>query len=495
MTFRSSQVPRLYSERAIPASDVAFWSCFYTVFDTPYDVLHLLTTADITRTFQAHRENLVTLIQVLADRIEHLLRHGSSSGDSQFPTPVKSAAQGFAAYNPAALLHAQSPEEKARDTTRQMLNCLRVLQRVIPFVLSAGSASLAHEYEDAASSGYGSSLEEDIFWNTRRKDAAAQSRDDSTSAGAQFVIDDEEDPEAGPSQSADAPTHSQTQRQEAELPPLAEQLLNTAVDLLFVHGFTLPSVAEHEGGNAAGGQIAYTIWENGIGSTTSVPVTPETDKNRIEVLRFLLVLLSRTLYVPTNAYAANALPGSTSTLNKWHAYLVRTPSTPKARKIVLSLLCSLLNVALKSGSYHATASSGLVGAVGGAVGDSYEKLLSGGKRKDDPPRLGLVKVAVQVLNVLLCTPTDGTLRAIEASRQDHAELVRSPPMTPSLGSTSMSQQASTTSLASALASAPGGSEGRARPDANAFQFYLSKLHRQSDVGFIVEVRHSLLHCS
>ena len=452
------------------------------MFDTPYDVLHLLTAADITRTLQAHRENLVTLIQVLADRIEHLLRHGSS--DSKFPTPSKSAAQGFAAYNPAAaLLHAQSPEEKANDTTRQMLNCLRVLQRVIPFVLSAGSASLAHEYEDAASSGYGSSLEEDVFWKARRKNAAAQVQEVSTSAGAQFVIDDEE--EEGPSSSRPAPS------KEAELPPLAEQLLDSAVDLLFVQGFTLPSATEQGGGKAAGGQIAYTIWENGIGSTTSVPVTPETDKNRIEVLRFLLALLSRTLYVPTNAYTANALPGSTSTLNKWHAYLVRTPSTPKARKVVLSLLCSLLNVALKSGSYHATASSGLVGAVGGAVGDSYEKLMSGGKRKDDPPRLGLVKVAVQVLNVLLCTPTEASLRAGEASRQVHAESVRSPPMTPSLGSTSMSQQASTTSLASALASAPRGSAGGGRPDANAFQFFLSKLHRQSDVGFIVEVSEPL----
>lgn len=87
------------------------------------------------------------------------------------------------------------------------------------------------------------------------------------------------------------------------------------------------------------------IWEKGIGSTVSIGNTAELDRNKTEVLRecmtrlkltkgFLTILLSTTIYTSPHA-------------------LSNTPNPPLEhlthaleRRLVLSLLCSLLNTSL-----------------------------------------------------------------------------------------------------------------------------------------------------
>jgi hypothetical protein len=437
----------------VPHDEHSYWSLYYTLFETTYDVLNLLPSHDISRALQAHPENVITLVQVLSDRLEEILH------DANFPTPPPEGqslfASGLAAYKPTFLSGktAEGGSNKP-DLTKELLNCLRVLSRVIPFVL-------AHEDR---------SLEQSLFWtptSTHRRRNTGTNEEEAS----HFVIDDGEEDETA--QTTTAGTNGGTGNVGK---PLAKRLLDSSIDLLFVHGFTLPPPTQHNDK-----KISYTIWENGIGSTLSVPSTREVDNNRIDVLRFLLSILSKTLYVPSSAYTAamnlnDAHPSAASSappsFNKWHAYLVRSPSGAKARKITLSLLAS---------------SQTLVSTVGDAVGDSYEKLVSGGKRRMDPPRLALVKTCVQVLNALICTPTSEILgQAIQAeqSRRGHngntapneSNNVRSPPSMPA---TARSVSYFGNSAHNATAA----------NESNAFLFFLSKLHRESDLSFIVEVRH------
>lgn len=442
LTFRSAHLPRL-STSTVPLSDTEYWSVFYTVFDNAYDVANLLHAQDITKALLSHPENVVSLVRTLAREVERLMR---SSG---FPSAKKEDGSGVSAYTPTFLVKENSTAKK-EDTTRRMLNCLRVLSRIIPFVIA---------HEDGL-------LEEEVFWRPEGEGQAGSSELASSTSG-QFVIDDEADqgadnrPEVPPKQAA---TQASTQ------PTLAEKLLDLAADLLFVQGFTLPVDTQ------AGRKVNYTIWENGIGSSVSMPVSRECDCNRTEVLRFLLVLLCKTLYIPSNAYSGFNYGESSQLMNRWHAHLVQMPSEAKSRKRLLSLLCSLLNTSLKSGAYYASKAGGLVGSIGGVVGDSYEKLVSGGKRREDPARLALVKTSVQAVNVLLCIPTREALQQANDSR--------SPPMSPAVNGNASMASISMLSQGSALGSNRSGSKN----GSNAFLHYLSKLHRPSDVSFIVEVR-------
>lgn len=457
LTFRAEQLPRLYTS-TIAYDEHEYWSLYYTLFESAYDVLNLLSTSDITRALQSRPENIVTLVYVLSDRLEDILQ------DPEFPAKTAdghSFAQGLASYRPPFFGSKTATDVQKQDLTRELLNCLRVLSRVIPFILAHADRS----------------LEQSLFWSATAK--RQRGADAAFSEPNHFVIDDEDDEDEGEGQS------SKTESQ-SEGKPLGERLLSLATDLLFVHGFTLPQNAQQ-----SDKKIAYQIWENGIGSTLSLPATKEIDNNRVEVLRFMLSMLSKTLYVPSNAYTAtlnlqdihpSSSPLSPPSFNRWHAYMVQSPSGAKARKATLSLLCSLLNVSLKSGAAQAASSHTLVGTVGDAVGDSYEKLVTGGKRKVDSPRLTLVKTCVQVLNSLLCIPTPEVLgNALQAEQlRRHGSAadtnIRSPPHTPTPGRVTSYSGASKQSILSASA------------NSNAFQFFLAKLHRDSDLSFLVEVR-------
>ena len=133
--------------------------------------------------------------------------------------------------------------------------------------------------------------------------------------------------------------------------------MNSAIDLLFCCGFTLPTkiqVDHHK--------INYVIWcvsssssehssliycrEKGVGSTIDPGPTHAHDLNKVEVLRFLLVLLSRQIYTSPTSVLTAASPYS----------LMLVQRIP--RRHVLTVLCSLLNTAMNS-SQPSPASVGL----------------------------------------------------------------------------------------------------------------------------------------
>lgn len=127
--------------------------------------------------------------------------------------------------------------------------------------------------------------------------------------------------------------------------------------------------------------------DNGIGSTTSIGSTSQFDANKTEVLRFLLILLSKTIYHAPNDLLARP--------NKWAAYLVQSDKTP--RRLVLSILCSLLNTAMNQENGGNSAGVANWGSVVEKV--PYNHLIMA--RKGEEGRSGLIGLCLGGLCVLL----------------------------------------------------------------------------------------------
>jgi len=76
--------------------------------------------------------------------------------------------------------------------------------------------------------------------------------------------------------------------------PLAEELIDTLIDLLFFHGFTLPSNERSKV------KVTYSIWSSGVGCNTPMGTSKELESNRTEVLKLLLALSSKAMYMPAS---------------------------------------------------------------------------------------------------------------------------------------------------------------------------------------------------
>ena len=161
--------------------------------------------------------------------------------DHTFPTPpTTTSVTSF-----ASSFIKSSTGMQNRNATKEVLNCLRVLQRVLPVVF---------EVETDASR-----LEMEVFW--RREPIPEGSVVSEESSQPQFVIEDEEDdgeeqstPSGTPNPSRSSTSTSQPKAAKT-LPSLAERLFSCLIDLLFCCGFTLPTKLQvnHY-------KINYTIW-------------------------------------------------------------------------------------------------------------------------------------------------------------------------------------------------------------------------------------------
>lgn len=96
------------------------------------------------------------------------------------------------------------------------------------------------------------------------------------------VIFDEADPEQ-------TPIANEPEFEKAK--PLAEEIIDTLIDLLFYSEFTLPKVP------AGKNKVSYAIWQSGVGCNTPVASTKEFESNRTEILRLLLTLASKSMYM------------------------------------------------------------------------------------------------------------------------------------------------------------------------------------------------------
>ncbi|KAJ9151582.1 High-temperature-induced dauer-formation protein [Coniochaeta hoffmannii] len=257
---------RLSEERHIAADD-PYWASFWELPESSEDIFSLFSPADIRRTRDNALENLETLILAVTSRL-FILRHHPS-----FPDPEI------------------APE-------RDALNCVRILTRVLPYIYEKDSLQ---QWEDQ------------FFWGARRK------RTRKASLATEVLFDEEQDGEQRPS--------PKDEFEDAR--PLAEELLDTLVDLLFFSDVTVPKQPPGKP------KVSYAIWQSGVGCNTTIPTTKEYESNRCEILRLLLTLTSQSMYMSPSQLPQRGVKA----LNHFC-------SCPD-KQVVLSVLCSLLNTTLK----------------------------------------------------------------------------------------------------------------------------------------------------
>ena len=204
------------------------------------DVFSLFSSVDIRRTRDTSLANLETLILAVTSRL-FILRHHPS-----FPSADI------------------APEKDA-------LNCIRVLTRILPFIYEADNLE---------------PWEEKFFWSVRRK----RTRKNQTPKPE--VLFDEAQPEGEKETKLKADEFEDAK-------PLAEELLDTLVDMLFFAGFTLPI------NERVKSKVSYTIWQSGVGCNTPISSSKEFENNRTEILRLLLTLSSKSMYMPASQFSSS----------------------------------------------------------------------------------------------------------------------------------------------------------------------------------------------
>ncbi|KAJ7172707.1 high-temperature-induced dauer-formation protein-domain-containing protein [Mycena filopes] len=386
--FRSSPggIAKLAAVRNIPEAD-NYWEQYIVLFDSASDVFSLITPHDIRRALLEAPENIATLIRVVTSRLFNLL------SDHTFPASTNASVAAFTSFIQAGTGSGE------RNTTKEVLNCLRILQRVLPVVFEV--------------EGEGSVFEREVLW---KKEEVAADVVEAASETPQFVIEDEDDSD-GETDAAAAQTKTKEKKQ---LPSLGERLFSSIIDLLFCCGFTLPTKIQVDHY-----KINYVIWEKGIGSASDPGATNAYDNNKTEVLRLLLVLLSRQIYISPSALF------SKPSLYSLHV-VQKTP-----RRDALTVLCSLLNTAMNSPLATPTSLVGMTGKL------PYNHLVF----KGEDPRSNLVGICLQVLCALLDFQSG-------SARDKHSTNDEANPGAPTAKT-------------------------------NAFRYFLMKLHRTQDFAFVL----------
>ncbi|RDA87688.1 hypothetical protein CP532_3787 [Ophiocordyceps camponoti-leonardi (nom. inval.)] len=258
---------RLSEERHIPADDT-YWTSFWELPESAEDVFSLFSPADIRRTRDQALENIETLVLALTSRL-FILRHHPS-----FPDPDL------------------APE-------RDALNCVRILTRILPYLYEQDSLK---------------AWEERFFWGARRKKSRR------ATIANEVLFDEAHDSRQ------DVPVEND---EFLDVKPLAEELIDTLIDLLFFSDLTIPRQPHGQS------KITYAIWQSGVGCNTAVATTKEFENNRCEILRLLLALAGQSMYITPGYLPQRGVRTLT--------YLC----TCQDKQVVLSVLCSLLNTTLK----------------------------------------------------------------------------------------------------------------------------------------------------
>jgi hypothetical protein len=195
--------------------------------------------------------------------------------------------------------------------------------------------------------------------------------------------------------------------------------------LLFYRGFTVPLTT------SSTPNVQYIIWNKGIGATSAPPSTKEEIIHRIEVLRLLMTVLSKAMYIPS----------SSTTKNLWTMEI----TVRSERKAVLGMLCSFLNTIA---AYDPVGWASL----------PYNHLVFGDFSEP------LVSLCSQCLTSLLDFRTD------HRGLQKRLSILKINESNESLESLSNATTPASTSDALPL---------------NLFTLYFSKLHKSDDLGFLV----------
>lgn len=323
---RESGIPRLYTERHISTADHRYWVQFTTMFLSAEDVFASLNVQDVRKVVEDAPENIVTLVDVLTLHLESLVNDPSFS-----PLPPSNSGGWNALFTTSATVP-KAPDN--RDRHQEALNCFRVLSRIIPIIYEAGTLDKCDtDITD---------LEQSALWSSKTRamrmranknaqkslvPTESKDSDDTSSTEGQFILTDGDDSILDP---LSDPILDVTE----SIPCTGHALIMTLMELLFHSGFTMPWTEEQfiESNNSDISRVHFTIWEAGIGSPVDLEnTTHEHILRRTELMRLLLVLLAKPMYVTKEALCTlgmQALEFMTCELE---------------RPVVLSFLCSLLN--------------------------------------------------------------------------------------------------------------------------------------------------------
>ncbi|KTW29776.1 hypothetical protein T552_04096 [Pneumocystis carinii B80] len=269
---------RLFEE-SIPAEN-DYWKQFWELPESANDVFTLFSRQDIIRIRDYSETNIKTLVYVIASKLVFI-------------------------------------REKIGDPERmkEALNCLRIITRVMPFIYEKESME---EWEN------------EIFWSYRSRKKEFKCYSNLNLTLEELNLSKEEiDFKAHLKYTEIILNDVYEKENESEyeiLKPLAEELLDTLNDMLFFSGFTVYSKENDVN------KITYSVWEPGIGCVTSIKATTEYELNRIEVLRCILSIISKSIYFYPNKQKPNL----------YIIYLVTNPD----KRFILTFLCSLLNTVM-----------------------------------------------------------------------------------------------------------------------------------------------------
>lgn len=201
-------------------------------------------TCVVRRALKEAPENVATLIRVITARLFNLV------SDHTFPAPQASPVTSLA----SSIYRTGTGAGAERNATKEVLNCIRVLQRLLPAVFEIESEL--------------SRFEQEVLWKRTKVEQSMSGAGgpavEEASVQTQFVIEDEdeddEDEEEGDSSRAPK-TPKQTGSQRAQekpketLPSIAERLFSCLIDLMFCCGFTLSTKIQVDHY-----KINYVIW-------------------------------------------------------------------------------------------------------------------------------------------------------------------------------------------------------------------------------------------
>ncbi|KAL9012048.1 MAG: hypothetical protein Q9173_003158 [Seirophora scorigena] len=261
---------KLSEPKAIPANDI-YWTGFWKLPESVEDVFSLFSPVDIRRARDNSLPNVETLLTTLISRLIHMT-HLPAFPDVDF-----------------------APSKEA-------LNCIRIITRILPFLYEADHLE---------------SWEDKFFWQRRKR-----LQEDGTGGKTEVLF------EGSTSEGFEEKEEAAEVRVEY-LKPLAEELIDTLIDLLFYSRFTTVSKERLKK------KVTYAIWHKGVGCNAPMQSSKEMENNRSEVLRLLLTLCSKPLYMPAHIVSVKGVKALT--------YITTCPD----KQIVLSLLCSQLNSALQ----------------------------------------------------------------------------------------------------------------------------------------------------
>ncbi|KAI5241718.1 hypothetical protein E4T43_05249 [Aureobasidium subglaciale] len=256
---------------AIPSTLTDFWQTFWQRPETAEHVFETITPSDL-RTMRDHPKSFKNFETLILTVSTHLIQLRRDE-DSLF------------AKDAVAFI-------------REALNCVRTLTRVLPFVYECDRLC---------------AWEQSFFW---------EPTDDTRPPGVSRNI-------SGESATAETLHQSGDNSRPDTSACLGEELIDSLLDLAFWSGFTLPINMNGRNGPT------YGFWQSGIAYERRLETSKEFESRRTEIMQLLLVLESKCIYKPANAFTT------------FGSEAVESISNHRDRKKVQYLLCSLLNTVLK----------------------------------------------------------------------------------------------------------------------------------------------------